>query len=60
MLGQSPLSLTSSNGGATNVQIYIDINLKNSTRQPVNEDTTVSEVIKSIKTIFGGALSSGS
>lgn len=29
--------------------------LKNSTRQPVNEDTTVAEILKSLKQIYGAS-----
>ena len=36
------------------IQIYVDLTLKNSTKQPVNEETTVGEIIKSLKQMFGG------
>ena len=34
--------------------------LKNSTRQPVNEDTTVGEMLKSLKQMFGNSMSGAS
>jgi predicted methyltransferase len=40
--------------GVPTVQIYLDLNLKNSTRQPVTDDKTVADILKSLKTIYGG------
>ena len=53
MLSSSPMGAGGPPGVPT-VQIYLDVNLKNSTRQPVTEDKTVADVLKSLKTIFGG------
>ena len=53
MLSSSPLGAGGPPGVPT-VQIYLDINLKNSTRQPVTDDKTVAEVLKSLKSIYGG------
>ena len=41
--------------GVPTVQIYLDLTFKNSTRQPVTDDSTVGDVLKSLKTIYGGA-----
>lgn len=42
--------------GMPTVQIYLDLNFKNSTRQPVSDDKTVGDILKSLKTIYGASL----
>lgn len=37
------------------IPIYIDIAMRNSTKQPVTEDTTVADMLKSLKQLYVGA-----